>query len=357
MRVLDVVHRVLARLLARQPDVEVDGAIVRALEHEEPRGVYADLVEQVIERDEVPTPLGHGERLPALDQVHELQDRRLHRVGIAAERGDRRLQLERVGRMVGTERNQLALEPSVALVLDVGDVRGQIGGLPVGAHHDAVLVVAEARRAQPQRAVGPVHVSRLLQERERSLQFIWRTGVQGALAEKRVEVHLIALERVLDPRQQDLDRARGNLLDRSVCRTRDLRRQVGHVRPLITTFRGVLRPRARLDRLAQEPDLVAGVVEVVLRVHRVPVVFEDPRQRVSVRRVPPAGRDQRPGRVGRHELEQNPLGPLRPAGAEPRTRVEHGVQRPPVPVVGQHQVQEARPRDLGSVELLAQRPP
>ena len=188
MRVLDVVHGVLARLLARQLDVEVDRAIVRALEHEEPRRVDADLVEQVIERDEVPTPLGHGERLPALDQVHELQDRRLHRVGIAAERRDRRLQLERVGRMVGTERNQLALEPSVALVLDVGDVRGQIGGLAVGAHHDAVLVVAEARRAQPQRAVGPVHVARLLEERERSLQFVWRTLVQGALAEERVEV-------------------------------------------------------------------------------------------------------------------------------------------------------------------------
>ena len=57
------------------------------LEHEEPRGVDADLVEQLVEGDEIAAPLGHRRPLAALDQVDELEDQDLDRLGIAAQRG------------------------------------------------------------------------------------------------------------------------------------------------------------------------------------------------------------------------------------------------------------------------------
>ena len=47
------------------------------------------------------------------------------------------------------------------------------------------------------------------------------------------------------------------------------------------------------------------------------VVLEDPRQRVAVGGVAPAGGDQRAGRVGGDELDQDPLGRVGAARAEP----------------------------------------
>ena len=104
---------------------------MRALQHEEPRRVDADLVEQIVERDEVAPALGHRRALAALDEVHELQDRHLDRVRVAAERRHRRLELAHVGVVIGAHRQQLPLEAPLALVLQVGDVGGQVGGLAV----------------------------------------------------------------------------------------------------------------------------------------------------------------------------------------------------------------------------------
>ena len=42
-----------------------------------------------------------------------------------------------------------ALEPAQVLFAVVGDVRGEIGGLPVAAHHHAVLFVPEGRAFEP----------------------------------------------------------------------------------------------------------------------------------------------------------------------------------------------------------------
>ena len=45
--------------------------------------------------------------------------------------------------VVGAPHVDLALEAALALVLVVGDVRGEVGVLAAGAHEHAVLVVAE----------------------------------------------------------------------------------------------------------------------------------------------------------------------------------------------------------------------
>ena len=96
MCVLHVVDRVLRGLPPGQLDVEVDRPVVRALQHEEARGVNADLVEQLVERDEFTPPLGHRSLLASLDEMDELEQRHLDRLGVAAERGERRLQADRV---------------------------------------------------------------------------------------------------------------------------------------------------------------------------------------------------------------------------------------------------------------------
>ena len=69
-----------------------------------------------------------------------------------------------------------------------------------------------------------------------------------------------------------------------------------------------------------------------------------------------AGRVQRAGRIRAHELDQHPLalGRRHDAGAEPVALLAQALERVPEPRVGQEQVEEARPRDLGALELHAQ---
>ena len=87
-----------------------------------------------------------------------------------------------------------------------------------------------------------------------------------------------------------------------------------------------------------------------------PVVGEDARERVAVGRVAPAGRDQRAGRIGRHELDEDPHARVGTAGAEPLAGLEHGAQRIAVPAVRQRQVEESRAGDLIRGQRVAQQP-
>ena len=71
------------------------------------------------------------------------------------------------------------------LVPVVGDVREQVGGLAVGLHDDAVLVVAEVGGAQPHGAVLLEDDAVLAQVGQRGVD---RAGVvEALLAEPRVE--------------------------------------------------------------------------------------------------------------------------------------------------------------------------
>ena len=156
MRVLHVVDRVLAGLLASEVEVEVDGRVVRARQQVPAGGVDADLLDEVVERDELPRPLGHLRPLAGANQVHELHDQQLELAGVAAERLVGGLHAQHVAVVVGAPDVDLALEAALALVLVVGDVRGEVGVLAAGAHEHAILVVAELGRAQPQRALARV---------------------------------------------------------------------------------------------------------------------------------------------------------------------------------------------------------
>src|SRR5919201_1318769 len=90
VRVLDVVDGVLLRLAPCELQVEVERRVMASLEHEEPRGVDADVVDQLVERHEFAPTLRHLRPRPALDEVDELDDRSLVQATAASQLVDRR---------------------------------------------------------------------------------------------------------------------------------------------------------------------------------------------------------------------------------------------------------------------------
>jgi hypothetical protein len=160
VRVLDVVDRVLVRLLLGQLDVEVD-VDVRATTREEPsRGVGTDLREELVEGDVGTRPLGHRD-LDAIahkpDPAREDHlDGRLveaHSLGGIADPGDRSV-------VIGAPDVDQVVEAPAELLGHVADIGGKVGRLAVRADHHPILVIAEGRRAEPERAVQVVQVSR-----------------------------------------------------------------------------------------------------------------------------------------------------------------------------------------------------
>src|SRR6202035_3895002 len=89
--------------------------------------------------------------------------------------------------MVGAPHVDLAIEAALALVLVVGDVRGEVGVLAAGAHQHAVLVVAVVGRAQPQSALAAIGMPALLEQREHMIDRAgWLLVLLLAQARKRL---------------------------------------------------------------------------------------------------------------------------------------------------------------------------
>ena len=169
VRVLHVVDRVVVGLLPGELEVEVERLVVRAHHVDEARGVVADLGAQLPERHELRLALAHGDLLAALPQRDELDHRHLERFGRLAHRREPRAHARDVAVMVGAEDRHQQVEAALALVEVVGDVGSEVGLLPVGAHHDAVLLVAEERGPEPGRAVLLEHVAVRAQAPERAV--------------------------------------------------------------------------------------------------------------------------------------------------------------------------------------------
>ena len=66
VRVLHVEDRVLGRLLGCEVDVDLDRLVVAARDEMPARCVDADLVDEVVQKDDVAAALGHLRRLAAL---------------------------------------------------------------------------------------------------------------------------------------------------------------------------------------------------------------------------------------------------------------------------------------------------
>ena len=72
--VLDIEHRVLARLLDHLGEVEVEHGVVLAIEHHETHGVAADFVDDLAQRHEISGALRHFHRFARTQQLDQLDD-------------------------------------------------------------------------------------------------------------------------------------------------------------------------------------------------------------------------------------------------------------------------------------------
>ena len=111
-----------------------------------------------------------------------------------------------------------------------------------------------------------------------------------------------------------------------------------------------LAERERTHRLAELDDLAAVVVDVVLARDVVAAQLEDPGQRVAVRRLARVPDVQRPGRVGRDELDVDRHRRIERRGAEPLALGEHVGQRVDEPLIAQVEVEKPRSGHLGTLQ-------
>jgi hypothetical protein len=157
--VLDVVDRVLGRLALGELDVEVD-VKVRAARPERPAGgVDADLGQELIEGDERPGSLAHRDLDAIPDEADPAGQRHpdpvavvAHRLGCVPDPSDGPV-------MVRAPDVDELVEAAAELLEDIADVSREVGRLAVRAEDDAVLVIAEGSRPEPQRAILLIEVT------------------------------------------------------------------------------------------------------------------------------------------------------------------------------------------------------
>src|SRR5690606_2833748 len=154
MGILDVVHRVIGRLRARQVDIE--GQLTVGFTHgqEVTGSIAADFVDQVAQGQIGAGPLGDFYLFATTHHGHHLVQ---HEVWPAL--GNTGVQCLQTGTdtgngavVVGALLVHHAGETTVPFVQVVGHVRYEIGVAAIGFAHHAVFVVTEIGGAQPQRA-------------------------------------------------------------------------------------------------------------------------------------------------------------------------------------------------------------
>ncbi len=255
--------------------------------------------------------------------------------------------------VVGAPDVDEVVEATAELLGDVADVRREVRRFAVRAVDDPVLVVAERRRAEPDRPVLFVDVTPLAQPLDRPVDPA--LVVEPGLARPDVEVDAERLEARLDPRPDPTGRPMAHHPDRvgpgggrlGPDLVGERRGDLDHVVALVPILRDRLTPPQRHDRRAEVPDLAAGVVEVVLARHALPARLEDPAEQVADEgpaRVPDV---ERAGRIGRHELHVHDA-PRRERDAPPGRRVRADPRHDRLEgLVGEAQVDEPRHRGLG----------
>ena len=261
--------------------------------------------------------------------MNELVDEHFDSLRVVAEHRRGRLQARDVAVVVGTEHVDRAVEPALELVPDVCDVGCEIQIRAVGrAHQRTVLVVAVRTRSRPQRPFRFVCVE--LRQDRRNLV---------------LELRLPAPRVDRDPKRLDLP---ADLLEHRVHRVALVPRDLVHVVADVALGRRFIPTASRLHRLAEELDLPAGVVEVVLLVDLVTRESQQPRYRVSVRAVARRTDRQRRNGVRRDELHLHACVRNRESAAV--LLVDLG-ERLREPVSRDPDVDEAGACDLGALDL------
>jgi hypothetical protein len=316
VRVLDVPDRVLRTVGRQQVHIQDELVIGRRPRQRVPRRVHADHLDHVVQRDDVPGPLGELDLLAVLHHLHELADQDLDvLVRVVAGARGHRLEPADVAVVVGAEHVDARRETAVALVEVVRAVCGEVGAFSVGADDDPVLVIAEVGGPQPDRPVLLEDVALLGEPVGDALD---RAGVvERLLGEPDVEVRAEALQRLLlepelelvagGPEGLDLRLLRHHGQDRVLLH--DLRGQILDVRTLIQALalRHVLAVGPQRQRHAEVVHLVAGVVDVELARDVGAGRFQQPAQGVADGGPPGVAQVQRARRVGGDELQVDVL--------------------------------------------------
>ena len=198
MRVLAVIHGVLAGLRKRQLQIDIAVGVWLAQIEEKPRGVDGHLFKQRHQRDRLAGALGELQRLAVLHQVHHLHQHHLQPFRVNAQRLQRGLQARHVTVMVRAQHVHGKVEITDAqLIVMVCDIRHDIRIEAVGPAQNEILVAAELLRFEPQRAVLLVGVAVFGQLFHHGL--CRAGGVQRALAEPRIVNDVIFLQVALQP--------------------------------------------------------------------------------------------------------------------------------------------------------------
>ena len=220
--------------------------------------------------------------------------------------------------MVGAPDVDDVIEAAAELVEVVRDVGREVGVGAVGLAQHPVAVVAERRRAQPERAVLLEREPGVREPRERRRDRA--TVVERLLGGEDVEAHAEIGERpiLLGPLHREHGRAttrdalgRLKISEPGSFALQQLGRGVLQVFAVIAAL-GNLRLtadrllHARPERLREPGDLHAGIVDVELARDRVTGPLEQRRDAVAQRRAAAVADMQRTGRIGRDELDVDP---------------------------------------------------
>ncbi len=281
--------------------------------------------------------------------MHQLGQLDVERRLALGQRLHRGLHALHVAAVIGAPDIDQVVEAAAELVVVVGDVAGEIGPRPIGFFQRPIDLVAELggaeQRLRPRLPILRQFAFRGLQHAlvdqpalaERGERRIDRTaGHQVALGDKGVELHAEHGEIGADQSH--------HLGDGEFAHRRQPNR-LGLVEPLfavaleqlasglLQVFAGIepLRLNARrlqrhravqqaafrlrfdrlaiavIDRAGQRIDLGAGIVDVILTVHRKASLGEQCRERVADDGAAAMADMHRPGRVGRDKLDIDPL--------------------------------------------------
>ena len=256
--------------------------------------------------------------------------------------------------VIGTPDVEEVIEPSAELVEEVADVGGEIRWLAGRADQRTVLVVPERRRPEPDSAILLVHVAVLAKALDRTVNPAF--AMQPALAGPHVEAHAELGERLLDPAPNPLGRPAP---DHVGCVTRlrlglDVRRQfaskVVHVVAVVPVVRDGFAVPDREHARPEVAHLHPEIVEVVLARDGLPTGLEQPAEQIADERPTRVADMQRPGGVGRHELDVDSARAHRRDRAPRLGRGEHRIEQPLERPIGEPQVDEARRRHVDGGE-------
>ena len=332
---------------------------VRLGVEEKAAGVHADLVHEVRERERLARALGDLDDLIAAHEAHHLHDEEVELAALEPQRGRAHGRGEADGVAVVVRAPNVddavkaALDEFVAVV---GNVDRVVRIKPVRAAQDLVLVGAEVGVAQPECAVLFIRQAGV----HKQLHGLGHVAgaVQAALEEPLVKMNAVAFEVALHARnviRQAVGHKRRAALGArhgEVLVAVALIDQPGKLLDVIAVI-AVVRKRdgvlaldelevARLDGLAEQVDLIAGVVDVELTPDVVARAVEHGRECVAQHAAARVADRHGPGRVGGHELHHDLLAVAVVHAAIVRAGFVHCGQHVLIPLVGQAEVQKAR---------------